>query len=180
MEDSLRSIFTEEVVDVLSVKSIEDHICPYCLKKLSNKKGVRLHISKVHREISQSMKDLKNKPKEMLNRPEPLKIGKNNSNSIESSQNIDVQSNESLNEISLLCEELSILKSSIPVLKRLPKAARSLIAEELSNIIFFCIRSNSFNNWRLLFIFPYFVFRAPAKNKTKKKDENISLDTYVK
>jgi hypothetical protein len=52
---------------------------------------------------------------------------------------------------------LSDLKSKIPVLKRVPKAARPLVSNELTNVINDVVEKNTDVTWYKLFLFTYAV-----------------------
>jgi DNA/RNA endonuclease YhcR with UshA esterase domain len=56
---------------------------------------------------------------------------------------------------------LSNLKSKIPVLKRVPKAARPLVSNELTNVINDVVEKNTDVTWYKLFLFTYAVLQLP-------------------
>jgi hypothetical protein len=70
---------------------------------------------------------------------------------------------------------LSNLKSKIPVLKRVPKAARPLVSNELTNVINDVVEKNTDVTWYKLFLFTYAVLQLP-----QKKNKSKNLTTFVK
>jgi hypothetical protein len=71
---------------------------------------------------------------------------------------------------------ISKLRTSTPILNRIPKGARIAVADELSNILISCINDNSLVKWLRLLIFPYCVLRVPEKSLKKTQ----SLSSAVK
>lgn len=74
-----------------------------------------------------------------------------------------------------LWETLSKLKNSCPVLKRVPRGARPLVAQHLAGCVRLAARENSLSAWENLLTFPYRILNI-QKNSANKK----SLTTQIK
>lgn len=60
-------------------------------------------------------------------------------------------------------EELSGLKKRVPVLRHIPKGARSMAAAKLSEAIDRCLETNSSEDWAALLCFAYSALKVPDK-----------------
>lgn len=69
------------------------------------------------------------------------------------------------------------MKSSVRVLKRIPRSARPLAAKKYNEIARNCILKNDLSSWENLLTFAYKCFQAPAKSKKLKQR---SLSAIVK
>jgi hypothetical protein len=122
------------------------HQCEFCWKSFKTCQGLKIHCSKIHQ--------LK----------ETLPFKKHSQNSGEKIYTNVFQENY-----------LSNLKSKIPVLKRVPKAVRPLVSNELTNVINDVVEKNTDVTWYKLFLFTYAVLQLP-----QKKNKSKSLTTFVK
>jgi hypothetical protein len=122
------------------------HQCKFCWKSFKTCQGLKIHCSKIH-QIKETL---------------PFK--KHSQNSEEKIYTNVFQENY-----------LSNLKSKIPVLKRVPKAARPLISNELTNVINDVVEKNTDVTWYKLFLFTYAVLQLP-----QKKNKSKNLTTFVK
>lgn len=134
-------------------------ICDICNNSFKNSNGLKIHRGKKH-------------PSSALSR---------RLESLVSNEDISGPQNGSSSDPIYLCELLSSLKHSVPILKRIPRGARNSIAVELTAVLLSCSHNNSPLNWLRLFIFPFAVLRIPNKLKTNPKSltalvkENLSL-----
>lgn len=69
---------------------------------------------------------------------------------------------------------LSNLKHSVKIVKRIPRGARTSVANHLSQLIKKCILGNNLQDWQNLLLFPYLVLHA------KKDNSNLSLTQKIK
>lgn len=83
------------------------------------------------------------------------------------------------NGFPLLPKHLHSLKSNVKVLKRIPKAARLLAAQELARIVDAINKDvTSYSGWWQLLTFAYVAFKSP--DKKNKQTSSLSLATIVK
>jgi hypothetical protein len=122
------------------------HQCEFCWKSFKTCQGLKIHCSKIH-QIKETL---------------PFK--KHSQNSEEKIYTNVFQENY-----------LSNLKTKIPVLKRVPKAARPLVSNELTNVINDVVEKNTDVTWYKLFLFTYAVLQLP-----QKKNKSKNLTTFVK
>jgi hypothetical protein len=115
------------------------HQCEFCWKSFKTCQGLKIHCTKIH-QIRETL---------------PFK--KHSQNSEEKIYTNVFQENY-----------LSNLKSKIPVLKKVPKAARPLVSNELTNVINDVVEKNTI-------LFTYAVLQLP-----QKKNKSKSLTTFVK
>jgi hypothetical protein len=108
------------------------HKCEFCWKSFKTCQGLKIHCSKIH-QIKETL---------------PFK--KHSQNSEEKIYTNVFQENY-----------LSNLKTKIPVLKRVPKAARPLVSNELTNVINDVVEKNTDVTWYKLFLFTYAVLQLP-------------------
>lgn len=88
-----------------------------------------------------------------------------------------------------LVEKLVTYKKNLPILKRIPKGARPLVASKLANIIELCVSQNDYSAWEKLFTFVYkslYVPKKGSKSLTTLVKEHVEADnlpevkTYTK
>lgn len=81
--------------------------------------------------------------------------------------------------------KLSQAKSNIKVLRRIPKAARFLVADKLCGVIKGCFEKNSLDEWSQLLLFSYIVLGTDGEKKTslvtkiKKNISSFQLSDHV-
>lgn len=145
----------------LNLKNVTDRICDICNKILPTKKGLKLH--KTHCLRKREATNLsQNSILEVDHTfvPESKLKDKNGSHVLDSTLDFS--------------NLISDLKRSIPILKRVPKGARTVTAEKLSIRITNCLSTNSIPAWISLMLFSYQCLRVP------EKDLKQSLTTLVK
>lgn len=81
-------------------------------------------------------------------------------------------------------EDLGKLKKTIPLLKHIPKGARSVAAEQLSSLMNRCVDTNGTEDWCTLLTFAYRALRVPSKSGSgglthKVKANILSVDTLL-
>lgn len=84
---------------------------------------------------------------------------------------------QNLNTTDDLCKYLAKLKK-VKVLKRVPRGARYVVADELAKTINVCLVKNETENWTRLLRFSYSVFRTPTRNVSLTN--KVSLTTLIR
>lgn len=105
--------------------------CPHCsqVRFFKGQRGLNIHISRVHGDLAPGSTP-------------PLRPSSNPTHS-------------SLVNTPPISETLSKLKNSIPVIKRIPRSARFLVAQKLTKDLKTAINQNSQESWEHLLTFPY-------------------------
>lgn len=123
--------------------------CPRCIQPrfFKNQRGLNIHIGKIH------------KPPCDVNL-----IAPSITQSIISNNSVDTEP---------FWKKISNLKSSLPLVKRIPRGARITVARTFSQYIQETVNTNSQKAWENLLILPYKILNV-------KKDNNKSLTTLIK
>lgn len=153
------NVFSSSVYAFLP-RSSNDASCPHCGKCFASSRGLSIHVGKTHQDSSRTSVSFSTAP--VLLPASSSSLVHSNSNALKSS----------LSETKKL---LSRLKSSIPLLRRVPRGARSAVAEALHAVISQAVRTNDVNTWMDIFFFPYAVLRVPQQS-----DHVTNLTTWVK
>ncbi|XP_052757454.1 uncharacterized protein LOC128202180 [Galleria mellonella] len=103
-----------------------------------------------------------------------LRIHASKTHKQNSEQPISQFLNYSNNQNKPFYETLSQLKHSVPLVKRIPRAARSSVAKKLSESLKTAVSDNSKHSWELLLTFPYRILHADIDRK------NLSLTSSLK
>ena len=133
-----------------SESQASDCVCDQCGKFYSSLRGLRIHISKVHKHsVVTAVPDY-----------------------LESTR-LDNAPTLSLSEF------LGRLRKTSRVILRIPHSVRATIALELGNLIMDCVASNSLDSWKKLLTFPHFVLSSSTHTKDKK-DKKGSLSSKIR
>lgn len=89
------------------------------------------------------------------------------------------------NSIQNFKERLCSLRQNIRILKRIPKGARYVAANKLSQLIEICLRKNDLTSWQDLMFFSYYALQVPKKSSTslarvvKKNIDQLKIDEPI-
>ncbi|XP_063386119.1 uncharacterized protein LOC134672146 [Cydia fagiglandana] len=131
----------------LAAVSLDDFVqCPHCPapKLLKGRRGLHIHLGKCHKLTFSQIPTISLPP----SAPAPI-----------------IHTN--------LSDKLSSLKNSVPIIKRIPRGARSTVSNHLVKAIDDCVNENSLSSWEYLLTFSYNIFNV---NKEDKK----SLTSKIK
>ena len=117
--------------------------CPLCTQArfFKGKRGLNVHIGKVHRPPNALTSD----PVSMSTPTTPATP-----------------------TFEPFWKTLSKFKNSVPVLKRVPRGARPLVAQHLASCVRLAARENSQSAWEQLLTFPYRILHVQKNLATKK------------
>jgi hypothetical protein len=147
--------------------------CPHCpqLSRRFTPHGLKIHIGHKHKNVSQQRSQL-------------TSAVANPSTSQSDRATTQTQGSQ---HVGNALENLAALKTSVRVLRHIPKGARSLAAEHLCNVISKCIETNETADWCALLTFAYSALKTPDAqgpgNLTTKVKSNIvaaeSMTNYL-
>ena len=134
--------------------------CPLCTQAryFKGKRGLNVHIGRVHKSINELDLD------PVL----PLSTS-------------TTQSTPSLDPF---WKALSKFKNTVPVLKRVPRGARPIVAQCLADCVRLAVRENSLSAWEQLLTFPYRILHvqknlAIKKTLTAQIKENCNVSAPI-
>lgn len=78
---------------------------------------------------------------------------------------------------------IQTFKKGVKVIRRIPRGARITVAMKLASLMNDCVKSNTSDAWKSLFLFPYYVLnvkrdRSKRKSLTKIIKENANKSEY--
>ena len=134
----------------------KESFCSQCNKAFLNSRGLAIHNSKCHYDFSQT------------------NLSSSKCKNTSSTYSL-ISGNESKISISKCNKLLSKLKSSTPMLRRVPRGARATVADSLRDVLQQILRNNIPESWIDLFLFPYVILCVPSK-----ADKVNNLTKWVK
>lgn len=172
---------------------LEENFCLSCNKIFKNKKGLNIHNLKIH-NTTQNFSKIYNDAYSSIDVSRENQISQNSSKiqcnlcgnfymgckGLKQHLTMKHKEENSKNSTSIIDIEyfnnfLQSLKSSTPIIKRIPKGARMCLAEELTSILDKCVTENSTRTWINMFLFPYATLKVQEKS-----NKSSSLTTLIK